>query len=66
MKATHAAKARAILRLDGDLPFAKAEKELSHLYGVLDYEINYVNNSVRVEYDPEKTTMDAIQKLVHK
>lgn len=65
MTSNHA-KARAILRLDSDGQPARVGKELSHLSGVLDYEINYVYNTVRVEYDPQKTTMDDIQKIVHK
>jgi hypothetical protein len=66
LKSIHVAKARAILRLDSDGQFARVSKDLSHLDGVLDYEINYVNGSVRVEYDPRKTTMGDISKIVHK
>lgn len=66
MKTTHVDRARAILRLDPDTQFGKIGKELSHLTGVFDYEINYVNDTIKVEYDPMKTSMDEIQKIVHK
>ena len=66
MKDTYSAKGRAILRLDREIPVLKVKKALDHEAGVTDYDINYVNNYVRVEFDPRKATVKDIQKLVHK
>jgi|GEM_PF-5163118 len=65
MKDTYSAKGRAILRLDLEIPVAKVKNALDHQAGVRDYDINYVNNYIRVEYDPRITTVEDIQKLVH-
>jgi copper chaperone CopZ len=66
MKDTYSAKGRAILRLDREKPVVKVKNALDHEAGVTDYDINYVNNYVRVEFDPRKATIEDIQKLVHK
>lgn len=65
MKTVHKAKARAILRLDHEDSRANVEKELSRLSGVLDYEINYVNDSIRVEFNPLETTIEDLQRIAH-
>ena len=66
MKDTYPAKGIAILRLDRELPVTKVKTALDHLSGVTDYDINYVNNHIRVEYDPRKTSIEDIQKIIHK
>ncbi len=58
---------RAILRLDSrEYSVAKVKNALNHQVGVTDYDINYVNSYIKVEYDPRKTTIEDLQKLVHK
>jgi copper chaperone CopZ len=66
MKTSHVSKARVILKLNPETQFGKIGKELTHVAGVFSYEINYVNDSIKVEYDPLKTSMNEIQRIVHK
>jgi copper chaperone CopZ len=42
------------------------EKGLEHLSGVVDYEINYLNDAIKVDYDPQKTTLEHIRSIVQK
>ena len=63
---TNPAKARAILRLDHELPITQVDNALSSLLGIIDYEINHVTKMVRVEYDPQKITLEEILKIVQK
>ena len=42
------------------------ENGLEHLSGIVDYEINYMNDAVKVEYDPKKITLEDIRSIVQK
>ncbi|MHB2037452.1 MAG: heavy-metal-associated domain-containing protein [Nitrososphaerales archaeon] len=59
-------KARAILRIDHMIPTAQVKSTLTHLTGILDCRINYVNGTVTVDYDPKKTTIEKIRNLVRR
>ena len=59
-------RARAILRLDKEVPTAVLEKSLARILGVVDFEINHVNGTIRVDYDPQKITFNDIQNIVKK
>jgi len=60
------ARARTILRLDEQVPTDVLEKSLTRMLGILDFEINHVGGTVRVDYDPQKITFDHIQNVVKK
>jgi Heavy-metal-associated domain len=54
-------RARAVIQIR-TLP-KRLDKLLKSSSGVLSYEINYVNNTLRVEFDPEKTSIEELRKL---
>lgn len=58
--------ARAILRLDEEVPTALLEKSLAKILGVVDFEINHVNGTIRVDYDPQKITFNDLRNIVKK
>lgn len=61
-------KAIAIIRMPlnnqpgHSLKYAEIEDSLKGLNGVANAQINHVANTVRVEYDPEKLTLESIRK----
>jgi hypothetical protein len=54
--------ARAVFQIH--IPIAKLQRLLKGDSRVLDYEINYVNNTLRVEFDPAKITIQELRDLV--
>jgi len=60
------ARARTILRLDKQVATALLEKSLTRMPGIVDFEINHVGGTIRVDYDPQKVTFDDIQNIVKK
>lgn len=56
--------ATAIIRFE--VSGSQVEKVLSQLPGIKDYNINHVNGTFRVEYDPEDISSDKIRKSVNK
>jgi len=57
------ARARTILRFNEEAPTDLLEKSLARLLGVIDFEINHVNGTIRVDYDPQKITFNEIQNI---
>lgn len=55
---------RAILRLsvDAELDYEKIKVSLKKLRGITDVSINQVTNVVKVEYDPNKLTLEKIRE----
>ena len=55
-----------ILRLDfpqeGHSDYDKIQSSLSGLDGVLNTEINYLTHTIKIEFDPQKLTIEEIQK----
>ena len=62
-------RAKAILKLNGighnqSLDYEIIERSLSALSGILSVEINLVTNTVRVEFEQKKITIDELRKAV--
>jgi copper chaperone CopZ len=67
MTKPHGEKASAILRInpvDGskDGGYHKIEESMKNLPGVSKARINYVSNTIEVNYDPEKVTLEKIRE----
>jgi hypothetical protein len=63
MMKVHNNRARAVLQIH--VSIGKLEDSLDRTEGILDYKINYVNNTLRIVYDPNTISIDEISKLTH-
>jgi hypothetical protein len=56
----------AILSLPLSIPAGITERELRTLKGVNEVSINHLANTIKVTYDPTKTTSDKIRAFLNK
>lgn len=52
----------AIIQLPERANLARVDDALSGLTGITDYRANSVNRTIRVEFDPEKVTIEQIRE----
>ena len=52
----------AVVQIPEKGNLARVDDALARLQGIKDYRVNSVNRTVRVEFDPEKVTLEQIRE----